>query len=385
MRRPLKIFAVFFAIMVAVTAFAACGGGVSVTGISLDREEITLYVGEEQTLTATISPADADDKGVTWTTSDPAVATVEDGKVTAVAAGTATVTVKTNDGAMTAACAVTVQEQPAASSGVSLSGKTYILVDIGEITYSENFPDEYKTEKEQIKRGMAIGRCGFEFEKGSIYYITYKDKYSKERGEKMGDYVQTESGIIVTPEENIVPAIKKIAFAGDDLVVTMWASGKSDDVIGEVGMSVEYICQSVTQVAGRQYKVVDIGEITYSENFPEGDKINDKEEYIRQLTDMEAKFGFDQDGAVYMLSSYGCQKAGEYTQSGDEITVISTEDTNVTDIKITASGDKIVVTVTAAVGVAPVGKIPSARMTVEYILQYDGEFHLEDDTVSETT
>mgnify|MGYP003294177118 FL=1 len=60
--------------------------------------------------TATVAPADATDKSVTWTSDNDAVATVADGVVTAVAEGTATITVTTVDGEFTATCVVTVTE-----------------------------------------------------------------------------------------------------------------------------------------------------------------------------------------------------------------------------------------------------------------------------------
>ena len=82
-----------------------------VSSVSLDKEELTLNVGEEKTLVATVLPEDADDRSVTWSSSDGNVATVDtDGKVTAVAAGTADITVTTNDGSKTAVCAVTVND-----------------------------------------------------------------------------------------------------------------------------------------------------------------------------------------------------------------------------------------------------------------------------------
>lgn len=83
---------------------------VAVTGVQLDRATMTLKAGDNDTLIATVSPEDATDNSVTWTTSDPAVATVENGVVTAVAVGTATITATTTDGNKTATCTVTVTE-----------------------------------------------------------------------------------------------------------------------------------------------------------------------------------------------------------------------------------------------------------------------------------
>ena len=82
-----------------------------VTGVSLDRTSATLKIGGEFPLTATIRPWYADDPSVGWKSSDPTVATVDaDGKVKALKAGTATITVTTRDGGFTATCLVTVEE-----------------------------------------------------------------------------------------------------------------------------------------------------------------------------------------------------------------------------------------------------------------------------------
>ena len=82
---------------------------VAVTGVTLNQNEAQMTVGGETlTLSATVNPEGATDKSVTWSTSDGNVATVDNGVVTAVAAGTATITVTTTDGSFTATCAVTV-------------------------------------------------------------------------------------------------------------------------------------------------------------------------------------------------------------------------------------------------------------------------------------
>ncbi len=93
---------------------------VSVTGVTLDQTALTLEKGEDAQLTATVAPADADNKAVTWTSSNTSVASVDNtGKVTAVSKGTAVITVTTEDGNFTATCDVTVEEHIAVT-GVTL-------------------------------------------------------------------------------------------------------------------------------------------------------------------------------------------------------------------------------------------------------------------------
>ena len=82
---------------------------IAVTGVTLTPDKATLNVGETQELTAVVAPSNATNKTVTWASSDPAVATVKDGVVTAVGKGTATITVTTEDGNHTAACTITVK------------------------------------------------------------------------------------------------------------------------------------------------------------------------------------------------------------------------------------------------------------------------------------
>ena len=84
---------------------------IPVTSVSLNKEELNLNVNDEETLIATVLPEDATDQSVTWASSNEAVATVDqNGKVTAVAQGTATITVKTNDGGFEDSCEVTVSD-----------------------------------------------------------------------------------------------------------------------------------------------------------------------------------------------------------------------------------------------------------------------------------
>ena len=82
-----------------------------VTGVTLNKSELALYTGGSATLTATVQPDDATNKAVNWSSSDEAVATVDtNGKVTAKAAGEATITATAADGSgKSATCTVTVK------------------------------------------------------------------------------------------------------------------------------------------------------------------------------------------------------------------------------------------------------------------------------------
>lgn len=79
-----------------------------VTGVSLNKTELALEVGETGTLEAKVEPNDASNKGVTWSSSNNEIATVNNGVVTAVKEGTTTITVTTAEGGKTATCKVIV-------------------------------------------------------------------------------------------------------------------------------------------------------------------------------------------------------------------------------------------------------------------------------------
>ena len=100
---------------------------VSVSGVTLNKTEVSLVVGGSETLTATVAPTNASDKAVSWSSSATEIATVENGVITALAVGTAKITVTTNDGNKTASCDVKVTAAPIAVTGVSLDKKEATL------------------------------------------------------------------------------------------------------------------------------------------------------------------------------------------------------------------------------------------------------------------
>ena len=91
-------------------------GDIDVTGVVLNQSSLSIVKGTSETLTATISPAEATNKNVTWSSSVESVATVEDGVVSAISVGSTVITVTTQDGGFTASCNVTVTASTAGSN-----------------------------------------------------------------------------------------------------------------------------------------------------------------------------------------------------------------------------------------------------------------------------
>ena len=119
---------------------------VAVTGVSLSKTLLDLLEGDTETLTATVSPDNATNKKVSWKSSDTAVASVDDnGKVTAVKAGSATITV-TADGGKTATCSVKVTEQ----AKIVITGNTaQVPVQGGTEEFKIQYNTSYTIEIEQ--------------------------------------------------------------------------------------------------------------------------------------------------------------------------------------------------------------------------------------------
>ena len=109
-----------------------------VTGVSLDKTTLTLAVNDTGKLTATVTPDNATNKNVTWKSSNTSVATVSaDGTVTAMKAGTATITVTTADGGKTATCTVTVVDCKHDGTINHVEAKTATCTATGNIEYWE--------------------------------------------------------------------------------------------------------------------------------------------------------------------------------------------------------------------------------------------------------
>lgn len=98
---------------------------VAVSGVALDKKVATINVGKTVTVKATVTPANAANKTLAWTSSNTKIATVSNGVVKGVKAGRVVITAKTTDGSnISATCTVTVK-QPVTSISLSKKATMY--------------------------------------------------------------------------------------------------------------------------------------------------------------------------------------------------------------------------------------------------------------------
>ena len=102
-----------------------------VTSISLNKTSAAIITGRTLQLTATVLPSIATNKTVTWTSSNSSVATVDDnGLVTAVGSGTATITARTADGSnLSASCSLTVKQSPVLATSITLDKSSAVIIE----------------------------------------------------------------------------------------------------------------------------------------------------------------------------------------------------------------------------------------------------------------
>jgi len=151
MRKILSLLAI-------VTLLAvSCIKEVAVTDVQLNKSVMNLQAGDTEKFTVKILPQDATNQTVTWKSSDPTVAAVDNGMVTAITEGVTTITVTTANGNKTATCEITVTE-PLAENGDRWKYTNESDGVIIELTF---YPDENKLHIKSTPEELPLYRYRF--------------------------------------------------------------------------------------------------------------------------------------------------------------------------------------------------------------------------------
>ena len=157
---------------------------VNITGITLNKTTLLLNKNQTETLIATITPSNATNKEITWTSSNPSVIEVDNnGKVTAKGLGTVTITATTNNG-LTATCNITVISSTYNKSAIFFGDS---ITQGGNGSWVKYIRDNYDL-KEAINAGVSNSRVANKSDKWLVNIVKkYKDKHY--------DYVIMHGGI----------------------------------------------------------------------------------------------------------------------------------------------------------------------------------------------
>lgn len=202
---------------------------VAVTGITISQTSLNLKTGESAKLEAAVAPEDANNKNVAWTSSDSSVVTVDnDGNLNAVHAGTAVITVTSEEGGFTAECTVTVENEPLTAELVipehADAGKEVTITAEaagGEAPYQYQFKAKIDGQWITIQKKSASNTCNYAFETAGVYQISVNVTDST------GFVVKDQKTIIVDTDEELAAdlVLPENAVAGEELVLTANASG----------------------------------------------------------------------------------------------------------------------------------------------------------------
>lgn len=141
-----SLFAISFLLLILISCNKEEITAIKVTDVSLSKMSINLTPGETESLIATVLPTNATNQNLTWSSDQPSIASVVDGKVTAISVGIAIITVNSEEGSIQATCTITVT--PISVNGILLN-KTSLSMNkgISETLYATIFPSNSTNKK----------------------------------------------------------------------------------------------------------------------------------------------------------------------------------------------------------------------------------------------
>jgi hypothetical protein len=257
MKSTFKLLGIITLLTVIALISWSCDMDISVRGVTLNKTSANIFIGETLVLTATVSPGDATNKDVTWSSNNQAVASVSDGVVSGVSAGSATITVTTVDGNKTATCAVTVNPIPVedvklnkASTNLFISDIDYLTAVISpynatnkNITWSSNAPTIASVSS---INGMITGVS----EGSATITVTTVD------GNKTA-----------TCSVTVVKSVTKVTFTGQNMTVSFSDLKNKDIYLVKVNTSSTVVSNANTGLAQSLYSELANSNDLTSENF----------------------------------------------------------------------------------------------------------------------
>ena len=298
---------------------------VKVTGVTLNYQNANLSVGETLTLQATVLPNNADNKNVTWSTSDETVASVAGGTVRALKSGNATITVTTVDGNYSAACVVTVTEAAPEKVTVVVNNLSSDLVTVSSSASSvvpgtsvnitvKSKNEGYSVSKVYVTNSQS-NSIDFDFTNDVVTVSVPEDGIinieAEVEGKAIKGYVHDEKGLITSVEHSLNDTVTYptlISQSGSSYyefvygaTVTMTLEDKDDYVV--TGLNVD----------GTDYKINDKGVVSFKVELDDfSDFFLDIRPTYKDNTPLTGDYVFEINGTSHLSAT--CYAADKTTK-----------------------------------------------------------------------
>ena len=211
---------------------------IAVASVSLDSTTASIKAGRTITLVATISPNNATNRNVTWSTSNSSIATVTDGVVKGIAAGQATITVRTEDGNKTASCTITVTAASTSSEWELVTDDSSLAA--GDVIVIANSENSY-TAGDISSQVMSLNNSSFSSDKTTIEELNENAAQLTLGGEEGAWTLANENGQLLG-----ATAVKKLAWGSGTTTWSISISGGNATIQNATSSYGRFLCNTST-------------------------------------------------------------------------------------------------------------------------------------------
>ena len=300
---------------------------VPVTGVSLNKQNARVFINNELTLTATITPEDATNKTLIWTTSNASVATVKNGIVKGISVGEANIAVKTEDGNYSATCKVSVTEESQTQT------KGPMTLDLGTVTSTTATFNGFLDIDMLGDYDMNAGGVGFIYAPADQpLNIVTSTKVQISEVDAQGKFTHTLTGLKYNSEYHYAIFVYKntICQYGETQVF--------ETVPIDIELSVKDITQTRATISGRltlpeNDKELEVGVLYSTESDPTIATEGAKKIVVIDIIEADGGFSHRAEGLLFETSHY----YRYYVKQGDVYTYGSAENFKTDEVPINLS------------------------------------------------
>lgn len=352
---------------------------VKVTGVSLNANSVALEKDQTTQLVANVKPGNSANQNVNWSSNNLDVAEVNsNGRVTAIAPGTATITVKTEDGGYTATCEVTVIKPKVRVTGITLD-KTLVTVEKDSSVQLIAGVQPANADNAKINWTTSNESIATVDDTGLVKAVGYGDAIITATTEDGGYYKKC---IISVPE---IVAVTGIQLSATELTIEKGITAELKvNVLPEnatnTGITYEVENEKIASFAGDGIKAIDVGQTTITFKTEDGGytatcKVNVVQP-TEELIVTSNNYQISKENKIYEVPKNTTVQdfKNNITTNGTITKIVNKKDEILSDDSKVGTGTKM--TITKEITTTSTGGTPTTTtITKTYVIRVDGDLN----------